>query len=291
MKICNQCNEAVPDQANFCTNCGSADFRTAPYSINQTANNGNGAVNFPYNNNAQPNYSYTPSSNFNIDSPEYKKTKKKKEITAGIIAAAVVAVCIAAIAVANGKAPKNASSITFKDTDITRTDFSATEVEETEIPYCKGNLIENVYSSEWADLRFTMTDEWQEAPESAYETYKDENTTCDFYAVRYDGSLLAVVVIDCSGYSSWRYSSEKSVFEEYIDGISAAMTLQETPEIRSEELGGQTYLCADMLGEQNGVDVCFTSYMRMLGRRVLFVNITSSDTTVTHKIASEISAY
>lgn len=46
-----------------------------------------------------------------------------------------------------------------------------------------------------------------------------------------------------------------------------------------------------LLGEQSGVDICFTSYMRMIGKRIVLVNITSSDTTVTHKIAAEISSY
>lgn len=292
MKICNRCNEIVPEQANFCTNCGSADFRMEPYPTNQTPNNENRHVDFAFGDNEQPNYSYNVNSAaINFNSPEYKKRKKKKEIIAGIIAAVVVIVCIAVIAIGYDKLPKSIDDITYRPAYTSKADFSVTEVEETKMPYSEGNIIGNVYSNEWADLRFPMTDEWQEAPDSSYESYKAENTTCDFYAVRGDGSLLAVVVIDLSGYSSWRYPSEKEAFEEYIDGINAAMPLKTTPEIKSEKLGNQTYLCADMLGEQNGVEICFTSYMRMIDKRIVLVNITSSDTTVTHKIAAEISSY
>lgn len=292
MKICNRCNEIVPEQANFCTNCGLADFRMEPYPTNQTPNNENRPMDSSFGNNVQPNYSYNVNSAaMNFNSPEYKKSKKKKEIAAGIIAAVVIIVCIAVIAIGYDKLPKNVNDVTNINTDISKADFSATEVEETEMSYSAGSLIGNVYSNEWADLRFTMTDEWQEAPESSYDSYKNENTSCDFYAVRGDGSLLAVVVIDLSGYSSWRYPSEKEAFEEYIDGINTAMPLKTMPEIKRGKLGEQTYLCADLLGEQSGVDICFTSYMRMIGKRIVLVNITSSDTTVTHKIAAEISSY
>ena len=100
MKICNRCNEIVPEQANFCTNCGSADFRMEPYPTNQTPNNENRPMDSSFGNNVQPNYSYNVNSAaMNFNSPEYKKSKKKKEIAAGIIAAVVIIVCIAVIAI------------------------------------------------------------------------------------------------------------------------------------------------------------------------------------------------
>ena len=304
MKLCNSCNASVEDNVRFCPNCGCADFRfnngEAPtellneqsnnnaafnnangfkgqggsFSSNVNSNNGNsqyGSYPNSQNNNSQNNVNngnnYISSNSANQMGAVPVKQKKKKRV--GLIVGIIVSLFV--LCAIGGLAEKAFSSSSEKSN-----------------PYVQGVIENGVYTSSWANLKFDMTSgEWSEASQELYDSYSDENTVCDFYAVRSDRALVAVLSIDISDSVDKSFVSESSLLKSMSDSIkdNAGSVMEQTEPIETQLCGDSYYVSSITLGDEY-FHACSTLYLRRIGNHVLVINITGPSKEDNYNIAN-----
>ena len=147
------------------------------------------------------------------------------------------------------------------------------------LSYEAGTVENGVYENKWADLRFVLPEGWAEATQSAYETYEDENTTCDFYAINESYELLAVVVIDLSSQWDANLYSESRYLKEVVDGIAEGLEVELEKDVEQYDVSvaGTDYLTSDVYAESSGVQLCITCSLRRIGDYIVLINCTSMD--------------
>lgn len=253
MKTCINCNNLEPDSSKFCSNCGGSYFRDE-YSTNNNENV------------FQTNQPFLTDDS--IRETNQRKKKKMFSMLGVLSLILIVLVFATAIKVTHDSKKMSDTTLTYSDT----TSFST------------GNINNNIYSNEWADIKFDMQDNWSEVSNQQYESYEDEITTCDFYAENSDGSQLAILLIDMSKDDTFNYT-ESTLIEEFSAGAASGMNNSATSEVMYQLLGNQLYLYTDITGKINGNETCITTYVRMIDDHAIVINITSNSPENNHVIA------
>lgn len=296
MKICKQCDRMVDDYIKFCPNCGGSEFQDI-YDGEETLElQGDfyqaGAYRSPeqsaqrYDAQYQsPESSYRPyDGGVTPSSAPAKKPKNKKKI-------AIIVVVVLFVLGGLGGALEWIAQRYLVNENVIDSDIEISLPDGTgDVAYAAGTIVDGVYSNEWAGLRFDMGEDWVEATQDAYDSYEDDITTCDFYGIRQDGALLAVVMIDLSSQWDANLYTDEEFMDEYISGLIMGMDSYEISDIQSTTLAGSTYLYVDAQGEVNGGTFCFSAYLQRKDECIILINITSSDITANHEIVSAFTA-
>ena len=78
--------------------------------------------------------------------------------------------------------------------------------------YTKGELIGSVYTNEWANIKFTLPDDFYDADNSVYETVDDDAIDCALYCFRQDGAQALCITFE-------KLSSKSCDEDEYLNGV------------------------------------------------------------------------
>ncbi len=150
---------------------------------------------------------------------------------------------------------------------------NSTDTPET-MPFSYGSIENNVYSNQWANLRFDMGENWVEAPQEAYDTYYTDTTSCDFYCVNAKSHLIAVVFTDIS--SMWEIDlySDADLMQDYIEVFIEQLGEPVSQNTEETVFAGQTYQHSDLLFSNN---VCFSIYLRRQDDYIITCLITGED--------------
>lgn len=150
--------------------------------------------------------------------------------------------------------------------------------------YEAGVFENGVYENKWANLRMVLPEGWAEAMPSAYETFEDDETYCDFYAVSENHEMFAVVVLDLSDHWDANLYSESDYLTEFIDGIAEELNMNGKPEQFKVSVAGTDYLSSDIYGESEGVTMCITCSLHRIGDYIVLIDCTSQDAETNHNL-------
>lgn len=249
MKICNNCNSMQPDEASFCSNCGSSSLR-----------------------NAVENMAYYDNYNF----AEVKKRKNKKIAIIISVLALIMVVLLAAAAIkifSSSAVPNNGISDDTPD-------------------YVYGTISQDVYTNEWADLRFQLTDGWENAAEEKYKAFDGELTKCDFHAIYTDGSNVVVMIMDLSRKEFQSYS-ENQLLDELSEGFIEGVDNAEKSENSYQTVANQLYSHTSVNGkvDNTDIDVCISAYVKKIDNKAVFIAVTSNTIEKNNSVIEMFQAY
>ncbi len=121
------------------------------------------------------------------------------------------------------------------------------------IEYTKGTIENNVYTNEWADIKFVLDDTtWKKGSDADFKSYENENTDCGLVAgASTEGRQLAIAF----------EKNPLNLYDEkaYLDNCTKL--LKETGlgysigEYYKKTIAGKEYLAMDITLSQSGVTV------------------------------------
>ena len=261
-KFCAECGAKCDGEAAQCWQCGhlfADDKFTANQNFTGAVNSGQLWQDFKKNGRYQNSFEgFTPDRNY--------ERKSKKRIVL-IIVAAVLAIVLPAIAgrIINMRDDKG---------DIDGVDYS------------KGELRDNVFYNEWANIKVEIPNGWQNASEAEYKKlesgYKsDLEAECGLY-IKADNNQTQFYILFAS---LGKYGgSEKAFLDEFEKGLKSYATIGDKG---TQKIAGQyySYLEARLYG-----DVYSRVYFRIKGKRVIMITTQGTDKNYVEKFINCVTA-
>jgi hypothetical protein len=173
---------------------------------------------------------------------------------------ALLAVCalltFAACNNGNGDTSTVDSSVADESSTATQESVAVSETVSEEsvetVEYTKGAVSNNVYTNEWADMKFELdSTTWKEGSASDYASYESATTDCGLIAgLATEGRQLAIV---------FENNPKNDTTETYIANVKKGMLAIYSDYVFSESykktIAGKEYLCIDATLTQNGVSI------------------------------------
>lgn len=166
---------------------------------------------------------------------------------------ALLAVCalLSFAACNNGNGDTSTVDSSAADESSTATQESAT-VSET-VEYTKGDVSNNVYVNEWADIKFELdSTTWKKGAASDYASFESATTDCGLIAgISAEGRQLAIVFENNPGDKL----DEKAYLENVKKGMTTVVTGYTFSEQYKKTIAGKEYVGIDATLNQKGVNV------------------------------------
>lgn len=156
------------------------------------------------------------------------------------------------------------------------------------ITYTKGVLSDGVYTNKWADLRLTVPEGFQNAPEESYTAAASGGGECGLYLSGEEGQVCTVLFGDTVAWISdpklyLKENVEKLVAEMFQEGYSAAWDgLYEDIQI-----AGNTYIGAHISVNANGVSAAESVYARKINNKLCLILITGASQEVNNTLTEQ----
>lgn len=242
----------------ICNNCNS----TQPDSVKVCTNCGSSSLR-----NSIEKISYYEDYNF----AEIKKSRNKKMIYALIIGVLAITVIIA---------------LTIIKISLDNS-FDKKQYAESTTCSIDGEIVQNIYTNKWADLKIQLVNNWQNAPDKKYKSYEDKITKCDLYAMNDNNASIVVLITDLSFEEVGNYS-EYELINEMSSGIGTRIANAKTEENSYQLIGNQLYLHTNITGmvEKNNISVSL--YTRIIDDKAIIINVTSDSIEENQHIVEKI---
>lgn len=278
-KLCKRCGASVSDEASFCSVCGGNEFTyenpTPAQDMNQNyAGTQNmqqpqfGNQQFYGNQNQNPNpnpnqnpYQYNqpnqpmPGMNQPWQPPVDPNKKKKKNV--GLIIGIIIGVLV--ILTIIGGVVGNVLSGNY----VINNNGAASPAN-----YSTGTLDGNVYTADWADIKFMIPDGYANSPESVQEMNElDDATECGIYVESNTGEISWLYICyeklpAFPKYDETKYLDDSiSSLNDDDTGVTATLPDSYT----RVQIAGQYYLKADCLLDNGAVTFTDSIYVRKVG--------------------------
>ncbi len=140
------------------------------------------------------------------------------------------------------------------------------------VDYTKGSVSNNVYTNEWANIKFELDSTWKEGPASDYKTYENTTTDCGLIAgIATEGRQFAIV---------FEKDITKSYDEkEYLDNATkmlSGVTGYTYGDYYKKTVAGKEYLGVDITLNANGVTVYQAMFVKLYDGRFIAFSVTSA---------------
>ena len=310
-KYCSKCNCEVEENARFCSNCGSPEFKFVDPEATTVLNENIG--NEPQSTYNQPDYS--PQQSAQPQAPLYSQQQvpqfqqampfqppvapKKKGLKGWQIALIVVGIfALAGIGFiaekvfqqqGYGDSPKPQTSYFSDDNNSSTDDSNNTATSKTE--YTKGTLSDDgIYTNEWANIKLTVPEGYTEGNSVNYNSFSDGGTTeCGLYLVSPQQEMFAITFVDAS--------SQKFINENiFLSQLSAGISQQEIENVKYTipekyediTIAGKNYVVAHYIISSYGIDMVQSYYVRKIGDRFCCIIIINSTKEENNSLVSNI---
>ena len=266
-KQCKSCGSVLPDNANFCNECGGNDFIyfNAPNQLPHS-----------------PNQQYSYNQNQQSSIPQKQPKKKKTGLIVGIVIALFLLVGIGAIA------EKTFQKQGYGNTGYNNSEASSFRSEKTpdNIQYSKGTFDGSVYINEWADIQLALPEGFSNADAEMYSSVEDSSTDCGVFFLADDTNSLIFVCFE-------ELPTFPVYFEkEYLDSVlkTSGSTSDQLPESYSTvNIGGYSYTKAELEFNNGNSDFSMAIYARKLNNYMICITAVSINSESIDALVSNIS--
>ena len=143
---------------------------------------------------------------------------------------------------------------------------------ESGVEYTKGTIENNVYTNEWANLKFELDDTWKKGSDADFQSYENENTDCGLIAgLATEGRQLAIAF----------EKNPLNLYDEnaYLDNVKKGMTSSVSGytfgEYYKKTIAGQEFTGVDITLSQSGVNVYQAMFTRIHDGKFISIVVTS----------------
>lgn len=178
------------------------------------------------------------------------------------------------------------------------------DLPENVISYTKGEVVDDVYINEWANMSFPIPDEFPEADLAAYnslatQAFNDsDNVEVGYISVNELNGKQFMILFQNSGNYLRKYTASENM-DAVISGVlSNDSELAELGiELRADEyydtvIAGETYLTGRVAYLSGGAEAAYIHYyIRTLDDHVIFIVVSSADEEEIEDIISSIAPY
>ena len=138
--------------------------------------------------------------------------------------------------------------------------------------YTKGTIENNVYTNEWADMKFELDDTWKKGSDAEFKSYENENTECGLIAgIATEGRQLAIAF----------EKNPLNLYDEnkYLDNIKKDMNVAVSGysfgEYYTKSIAGKDYLGVDVSLTQGSVTVYQSFFTKLHDGKFISIVVTS----------------
>ena len=271
-KRCCQCNRIVDGNYNFCTNCGSSHFELVEETIVPEKNMESIPVPVQENN------------VFSSMSEPIKPVKKKRSVgkMIAIIAAVILVFFLFIIMISSGSSDESTNNIPM-------------------VEYTTGEIVDNIYYNEWADLKIVIPDGYVNASEELYNSKESETSD---YLLMIQDSLGSNMIIQTESMDEYSYMSEEDCLDELSSVIEEQflttyaeyeptftfLTENQTMQIANNKYYYCSYEASFKMLETRIV-MLQDLFVRKIDNRLLVIAISSDSRAELEQLLSSISNY
>lgn len=265
-KRCYNCKTIVDQNINFCPDCGNNQFEWVDKDITMQLK----TEHSPWYNQEVSCVAGTQ------DKRDTQKPNKLKIIISAIVLVVMFGILI--VIMMNGGNGVN---------------------QESGVEYTKGELVDNVYYNEWADLKVSIPEGYYNAAEDEYANATNEITDCLLYLYEPEGTSLIISVEDISNYPN---VSEDTYLDSGIKNIENDVNIAfgaENVDItylvnkQRVQIHGYTYvqLSYQIYVKGQGYSRIQNAYVRKIDNRILMIMTTVDTEADNEYLLSGISNY
>ena len=156
------------------------------------------------------------------------------------------------------------------------------------VDFTTGEITDDIYVNEWADIRFALSDGWVNGEAQDYEDINNSIVTCGLYAEN-SANTLTINYVD-TGEENMSAKSLESYLDDYVSGMTTPLDSHEISESEYKMVGGYSYLCADLKGEASGYTIYFTTCMREQDGYLIMITVVGASKAENYSILEKISS-
>lgn len=307
-KYCSKCNCEVEENARFCSNCGSSEFKSIDPEATTVLNDNMGyqpqtSYNQPDYSTQQPQapvYSQQQVPQFQQQMPFQPPVSPKKKglkgwqialIVVGVFALAGIGFIAEKVFQQQGYGDSKKPQSSYVDEDNNTFVDDNDNTSESEIEYTKGTLSDDgIYTNEWADIKFIMPDGFSNADSSTYSAAENSTTDCGMYFMADDTMSLVYICYEklpsFPKYDEESYldSAMKSVETQTPDGI----TYETTDRYTTHTIAGYKYTKAECSLNNGYGDFANSFYVRKQGDYMILISAISTSHASNDDLVSKI---
>ncbi len=140
------------------------------------------------------------------------------------------------------------------------------------IEYTKGTIENNVYTNEWANIKFELDDTWKKGSDAEFKSYENENTECGLIAgAATEGRQLAIAFEK----NPLNLYDEKAYLDNVKKGMNAAVTGYTFGEYYTKSIAGTDFMGMDVTLKQSGVTVYQAMFTKIHDGKFISIVVTS----------------
>ena len=151
------------------------------------------------------------------------------------------------------------------------------------VDYTKGSISNNVYTNEWANIKFELdSTTWKQGSTADYASYETEGTECGLIAgIATEGRQLAIAFEE-----NPRNYNEESYLDNATKAMKELVAGYTFSEYYKKTIAGKEYLGVDITLTQNGATIHQAMYVKLYDGK--FIGIVGTSITSKDEIASVI---
>lgn len=141
------------------------------------------------------------------------------------------------------------------------------------VEYTKGSIKDNVYTNEWANLKFELNDKWCEGSASDYTSYENSTTDCGLIAGKATEGRQLAIVFESNPTS---LLNEKSYLDAFVNSIKSASDAYTFSEYTTQTIAGKEFLCVAMTLDAGNANVYQYEYVKLYDGKFISIIVTST---------------
>lgn len=138
--------------------------------------------------------------------------------------------------------------------------------------YTKGTIENNVYTNEWADMKFELDDTWKQGSDAEFKSYENENTDCGLIAgIATEGRQLAIAFEK----NPLGLYDEESYLNNVKKGMNEAVSGYSFGEYYTKSIAGKDFLGVDVSLTQGSVTFYQSFFTKLHDGKFISIAVTS----------------